>query len=574
MKWISNLKIGVKILTGFIIMAIISACIGVFGIYSINKINGLSTQLYENIANPLAQLVVATQDYGTIRARIRDMVLANNSNDVNAYIEQMNSASDDFDKQLNEITKTLLNDQGREAISNLKQNKEKYMKVANKIVELSKENRDAEAINLINNDLKTAQNNLEATFNQFINLKTNKAKSFSVTTDNTYKSSELATLIVLIIGIVVAISLGLFVSKLISNPIKKIMLGAEKIADGDLNVYFDISTNDEVGILAKAFEKMSNNLNEVMTNINDASSQVATGSKQIADSSNALSQGAAEQASTVEELTASVEEISAQIRLNADNGSKANELAAKVKENAETGNGQMIEMLRSMEEINASSNNISKIIKVIDDIAFQTNILALNAAVEAARAGQHGKGFAVVAAEVRNLAAKSSGAAKETTDMIESSIKKVEYGRKIADETASALNSIVTGVTDVASLIDQIAVASNEQAAGIEQINQGIIQVSQVVQDNSATSEEVAAASQELSSQAELMHQEAAKFKLKKVSNNGGFYGNNENINPEVLKMLEQMNNKNKSKKIDKSIEKIYSKTINLSDDEFGKYEI
>jgi methyl-accepting chemotaxis protein len=486
----------------------------------------------------------------------------------------MNSASDDFDKQLNEITKTLLNDQGREAISNLKQNKEKYMEVANKIVELSKENRNAEAINLINNDLKTAQNNLEATFNQFINLKTNKAKSFSVTTDSTYKSSELATLIVLIIGIVAAILLGLFVSKSISNPIKKIMQGAEKIADGDLDVYFDISTNDEVGILAKAFEKMSNNLNEVMTNINDASSQVATGSKQIADSSNALSQGATEQASTVEELTASVEEISAQIRLNANNGSKANELSAKVKENAETGNEHMIEMLRSMEEINASSNNISKIIKVIDDIAFQTNILALNAAVEAARAGQHGKGFAVVAAEVRNLAAKSSGAAKETTDMIESSIKKVEYGRKIADETASALNSIVTGVTDVASLIDQIAVASNEQAVGIEQINQGIIQVSQVVQDNSATSEEGAAASQELSSQAELMHQEAAKFKLKKVTSNGGFYGNNENINPEVLKMLEQMNKKNKSKKIDNSFEKISSNTIKLSDDEFGKYEI
>lgn len=362
----------------------------------------------------------------------------------------------------------------------------------------------------------------------------------------------------------------------LSSYVSEISGTLTEMANGNMVVGI---TKDYRGNFSEIRDSLNNIIkafNEVLNDINNAASQVAEGSRQMSDSAQALSQGATEQASAIEELTASIEEISAQTKQNAEYANQANGLTETAKTNAEQGNAQMKEMLKAMQGINDASANISKIIKVIDEIAFQTNILALNAAVEAARAGQHGKGFAVVAEEVRNLAARSANAAKETTDMIESSIKKVEGGTRIANETANALTQIVEGVAKVAGLVNGIAVASNEQAAGISQINQGVMQVSHVVQTNSATSEESAAASEELSSQAELLKEQVGRFKLKRESQSTYARGL-EDFNPDVLQMLETMN-KNKRVSGNATEEKhtgeaiARSRKIALSDSEFGKY--
>ena len=291
-----------------------------------------------------------------------------------------------------------------------------------------------------------------------------------------------------------------------------------EISCGNLNLAITADYKGDFVEIKTSLNNILESLNQVLGEISGAADQVASGARQVSDGSQALSQGSTEQASSIEQLTASMYEIADQTKNNAANANQASELAKKAMLHAKRGDQQMQEMLLSMQDISQSSENISKIIKVIDDIAFQTNILALNAAVEAARAGQHGKGFAVVAEEVRNLAARSAEAAKNTTDMIEGSIAKVQAGMKIANETAAALNDIVKGVEQAADLSGRIAEASSEQASAIVQINKGIEQVSMVTQNNSATAEESAAASEELSGQAEFLKEMVGRFRLTGLS--------------------------------------------------------
>lgn len=575
MKWFYDLKIGIKLITSFTIVALIAGAIGILGVVNINKINNLDTELYKKMTVPLGEMVTITESYKTIRTSVLEVIMADNNSQAIEIEKEINENSDLFDKSLNSFSQTILTEEGKQLVSNLQNSKRKYMDDVKQIITLVNAGKHQDAIAILHGSNKITTDEIEDSLAKIVDAKLSLAKEASDNNGAIAKKSTITTTILLIAGMTIAVSLGIFISLLISRPIKKLMGIADKIADGNLNVNVDIDSKEEIGSLAYAFRRMINNVNEVMSNINNAAEQVASGAKQVSNSSVELSQGATDQASSIEELTASIEEISAQTKQNAQNANEANELAEIAKENAIEGNNQMKEMLRAMEEINESSSNISKIIKVIDEIAFQTNILALNAAVEAARAGQHGKGFAVVAEEVRNLAARSANAAKETTAMIEGSIKKVDGGTKIATETAEALNEIVDGIAKVADIISNISTASNEQATGISQINQGIMQVSEVVQTNSATSEESAAASEELSSQAELLRKQALKFKLKRTSSSSynvmnGLSSDTFNMENREIYNQDFQNEDYEESTFTRNTNK--QKKIFISDKEFGKY--
>lgn len=290
---------------------------------------------------------------------------------------------------------------------------------------------------------------------------------------------------------------------------------ARKIAAGEFD--FEVEVKGEDDVLGNAFQKIVKENNRMLSDIRESTMQLTIGAEQVSDASQSLAQGSTEQASAIEQVTASMDEIAERTKHNAEEANEANTSVHNMREEAMAGDRHMKEMIGAMTEINESSENISKIIKVIDDIAFQTNILALNAAVEAARAGVHGKGFAVVAEEVRNLAGKSASAASETAEMIEDSIHKVEQGSKLAEQTAASLTEIMNAVDNIVNLINNIAAASNDQATAVTQIDQAISQVSQVVQTNSATSEECAAASEELSNQALSLRSMVGKYKLKAI---------------------------------------------------------
>jgi methyl-accepting chemotaxis protein len=544
MNWFLNLKIMTKLLLGFALVALVAAFIGYIGISNMSLMNNNAKQMFDDRTVPIVELSGVLQELYEIRLSVSNLVATKNARERNTIENVIHQHEKKAEKLMAKFGATNLDSEEKRLYNEYKESWKEFIPIVENIIELARANKVKAALELEAGDFEHNSKRITEELDSLITSEEHLADSLNLEIAKEYSFASMEIYIVIVLGILIAIALGFFISRLIVTALNKGLRLANLVAIGDLSEKLDIDQKDEIGqlatslnqmvestkeqaeiaerlsngdlgvevriksekdVLGKSLFKMVEKLREVVESVKSASDNVTAGAQELSSSSEEMSQGATEQAAAAEEASSSMEQMAANIKQNADNAQQTEKIALKSSEDAKEGGKAVTETASAMKEIAGK-------ISIIEEIARQTNLLALNAAIEAARAGEHGKGFAVVASEVRKLAERSQTAASEINKLSASSIQ-------VAENAGELLTKIVPDIQKTSELVQEISASSSEQNSGTEQINSAIQQLNQVIQQNASASEEMSSTAEELTSQSKQLQDTVSFFKIDDASN-------------------------------------------------------
>jgi methyl-accepting chemotaxis protein len=496
---LNNLKIGLRLGIGF---AITLALLITISVVSYTRLSSLNNDIEDMVKDKFPKTVMANDvidAINTIARRLRNAYIftgADSQKEIDQIPEQRKVITDRLEK----LDKMITSDKGKEMMKKVQTARSAYVGSQDKFIELLKANKRDECVSLLQGDLRKTQSEYMKSITDLIDMQTELMEKAGKDADS--MANGAMTLVITLSGValLLSIAIAVFITRSITRPVSEAANAAKELSEGNLTIKIKSESKDETGQLMSAMETMVGKLTQIISEVNVASDALNNAAGQVSQTAQSLSQSSSEQAASVEETTASIEQMTASITQNTENAKVTNGMANKSAGEATEGGQAVNDTVDAMKQI-------ADKIGIIDDIAYQTNLLALNAAIEAARAGEHGKGFAVVAAEVRKLAERSQVAAQEIGQVASSSVK-------LAERAGHLLNEMVPSIKKTSDLVEEIAAASQEQSAGVGQINGAMGQLNKATQQNASASEELAATAEEMGGQAAQLQELMSFFRL------------------------------------------------------------
>lgn len=514
MRWFHNLKISVKLMINFLIVILCTIAIGIFSTVQLDKVRASSIVISSDILPSVRSLLELQSSLGRFRISELQHILSTKQEDFEAAEKAMQSRKETIQKQFSAYHELVSSDEEKESYPQLVTILDNYFTQNKSILALSVDNKKDEARTLFKGDSNKLFRDFNNTIDKISGSNQEAADHASANALAIFKNSQLSIFIAIFISSTIALFLAIFVARLISSPLKQAVTISRSVAEGNLSQNITINSADETGQLMQSLDQMNNGLIKIVSDVRQSAEIISTAASEIAAGNIDLSTRTEHQASSLEKTAAALSELTNTSKLTSDNMQQASQLADNASSVATEGGVVVDKVVNIMSSINDSSRKIFDIIGVIDSIAVQTNLLALNAAVEAARAGEQGRGFAVVAGEVRNLAQRSAGAAKEIKALIDQSVANVDTGSQLVQQAGSTMTNIVTCVQQVTSIVSEVKQSIKEQSMGIDEINTAIAQMDEGLQQNAALVEESAAASVSLKEQTEKLTVSVGTFRI------------------------------------------------------------